>query len=152
MNLKQNEKELYMAACKASEFIKKHYPSAREWDDPVGWCAWYVSNGFMVALHEPETGKILALVAARPVNSPEDGNIPYKHVENGSCIFIDLLLIEEGDPLIIPAFAMECRQRFGDRKQVAWTRVATHDYENFLRNAGRITNIGRPNYVATIPA
>lgn len=144
MNLKQNERELYMMACAASEFMKKHDPSVASWDDPVGWCQWYLSHGFMVILHDPVTYKIVALAAARPVLDPVDGNIPYKYVENGPCIFIDFLAIEDHNSMILPAFAIEMRQRFGQREMVAFHRIRTHEYDGFLRNISRINNIRTP--------
>jgi hypothetical protein len=142
MNIKKDmDKELYMAACRSSEFIKRHHQQAQEWEDPVGWCAWYISNGFMVAMHRPD-GSIGALACGRPVNDPEDGNIPYKFCENGPCIFIDFMAIEDHDALVLPAFGMMLFQRFGNREKIAYQRVSVHNYDNFLRNVGRINNIG----------
>jgi len=142
--------ELLMHSKAAAKFIIKHHPQAGEWDNIIEWCAWYISNSFMAALHHPD-GRIAALVAARPVNCPEDGNIPYKHAEDGPCIFIDFLAIEDHEnPLVYAAFGLLCRDRFGNRERVAYQRVATHDYESFLRNVGRLKKkIGEPSYVAT---
>lgn len=144
MNIvKDTDLALYKAACASSEFIKKHHPQAEEWDDVVGWCAWYISNGFMVAMHRRD-GSIGALACARPVNDPEDGNIPYKHVENGRCIFVDFMAIEDHDALVLPAFGMMLTQRFGQRDKIAYQRVSVHNYDSFLRNIGRINKIGEP--------
>ena len=134
-----------MAAKKSADFMIKHYPPVAEWADPIGWCAWYIDHGFMVALHREEDDSIIGMAAARPVNHELDGNTPYKHAAGGPCIFIDFLAIEGQDPLVLPTFARELRQRFGERKQVAWRRIVSHEYESFLRNAGRIRNVGEPH-------
>jgi|SRR5215471_2144103 len=129
-------------AVKASaEFIKRHHPQAEHWDNILGWCAWYISNGFMVALHREDL-TILALACARPVNDPQDGNIPYKYCEDGDCIFIDFMAIEDHDRFVLPAFAIALVQRFGERKKVAYQRVSVHEFDGFMRNIGRIKKIG----------
>jgi hypothetical protein len=112
----------------------KHDSSVAEWEDPVSWCAWYIRHGFMVMLRGEESHKLLALAAARPVNDTRDGNIPYKYAEDGPCIFVDFLAIEESHPLILPTFGAEMRQRFGRRETVAYQRVRTHNYDHFVRN------------------
>src|SRR5215472_3849538 len=97
-------KRLYILAHAAAAFIEKHYPQAKEWDDLVGWCAWYISNAFMCALFRGD-GSISALAAARPVNCPEDGQIAYKQAQDGACVFIDMLIIEDKDPEALEKFA-----------------------------------------------
>jgi hypothetical protein len=142
MNIKKDmDKEIYKLACAAYQFSRKHHPQMEEWEDPVSYFYWYVSNGFMVTMSRSD-GVIEALACGRPVNDPQDGNIPYKFCENGPCIFIDFLAIENRDPLVLPAFGMSLFQRFGQRKQIAYQRVSVHDYDHFLRNIGRINRIG----------
>jgi hypothetical protein len=138
-------KELYDVACKAAEFIKKNHPQAEEWKDIISYCAWYISHGLMVALFHPVYDEtIVALACARPVNDPQDGNIPYKYCLDGDCIYIDFMAIEEGerDPSILAAYGTMLTDRFGKREKIAYTRVSVHDYDSFLRNVCRINKIG----------
>jgi hypothetical protein len=138
--------ELQYHAEKAALFILRHHPQAKEWADLAGWCAWYISNGFMASIRD-ENHRIIALAAGRPLNDPQDGNIPYKFTRDGSCVFIDFLAIEkDADPQVYEALAAACRERFGEREQVAFQRVSTHDYNHFLRHIGREKRIG-VNYV-----
>jgi len=145
-------KELYSHARTAAIFVQKHHPQAREWPNIIEWCAWYISNGFMTSLRDDD-GKILALAAARPVNCPEDGNIPYKHAHDGKCIFIDFLAIEDHEnQMVYPALGLAMQERFGRRELVAYQRVFKHDYESFLRNVSRIKKkIGEPYEPAKSP-
>jgi len=132
----------------AASFIERHYPQAREWDDLVGWCTWYISHGFMCAL-PTKNGTIGALCAARTVNGPEDGQIAYKHAQDGQCVFIDLLIITDKSPSVYGALGDIMRERFGKRMEVAFQRLAIHDYEDFLRNIMRVKRIGTSHYVTT---
>jgi len=137
-----NDREkIFHLARQAALFIQKHHPQAKEWDNIIEWCVWYISNSFMGALRNEE-GKICALIAARPVNDPDDGNIPYKHASDGQCIYIDFLAIEDREPRVYAAFERICRDRFGKREKIAYTRVAVHDYENLLRIARKQPKIG----------
>ena len=146
MNIKKDiDRELYKAACASYEFARRYDPQMEQWEDPVGWFMWYISNGFCVAMHRGD-GSIGALACGRPVNDPGDGNIAYKFCENGPCIFIDFLAIEDHDALVLPAFSMMLFQRFGERKQIAYRRMRVHEYDSFLRNTGRINRIGEAVY------
>jgi hypothetical protein len=138
--------KLYEAASKSADFIQQYHPQAKEWDDVIGYCAWYISHGFMSAMHD-RNGEIVALACVRPVNDPQDGNIPYKYCEGGDCIYVDFLAISGHDVLALPAFGMLLFQRFGPRSQIAYTRVRTQNYDNFLRNMGRIKIMGESRIV-----
>jgi hypothetical protein len=123
----------------------EHWPGAKDWPDPIGWCAWYISNGFMATLHK-KNGEIGAMAAARPVNCPEDGDTPYKHAKDGDCIFVDFLAVDDGERLALPGFALLLFHRFGERKQIAFVRKSVHTYDGFMRNLSRIRGtIGEPN-------
>jgi len=144
------DEKLLTCAQQAARFIVRHHAQACEWPNVVEWCAWYISNSLMAALHD-ENGEIVALIAGRPVNDPLDGNIPYKHDKGGKCIFIDFLAIEpKYSRAVYPSFVALCLDRFGEREQVAYQRVATHDYQLFLRNMGRQKQIGVTSYGTTI--
>jgi hypothetical protein len=133
--------ELYDAACAAAEFIKRNHPQAKEWDDVISYCAWYIDHGFMAVMHS-EDGTIGALACGRPVNDPQDGNIPYKYCEDGSCIYIDFMAIKDHAPWVLHGFGVILAHRFGERNTIAYTRVSVHGYQDFLRNIGRINKIG----------
>jgi hypothetical protein len=75
-----------------AEFILEHVPQAKTWKDPVRQAAWYISYGFAAAVCDADTGKIVSLVTARPVERPGIGAIPYYFNENGKCLHVDLLL------------------------------------------------------------
>jgi hypothetical protein len=139
-------------ACAAARFIEEHHPESREWEDLVGWCAWFISHGFMAAMHRD--GKITAIAAVRPVNCAEDGHIPYKHATDGKCIFVDLFIVaDHSSEEVFAAFASLCRITFGEREQIAFQRIAKHDYNAFLRNVHKCNKkkIGIP-YVTAQPA
>lgn len=132
---------LYSAARIAAEFMIRHDPSVESWEDPIGWCAWYIDHGFLVGLRSIESGGTKALAAARPVNHPRDGDTPYKYATGGPCVFVDFLAIEDHDPMVLPTFAAELKRRFGDREQVAFRRIKVHAYDSFLRNIERMHRI-----------
>jgi hypothetical protein len=140
--------DLLVESHKAAAFVERHWPQSLEWPDVIGWAAWYISNGFMAALHRAD-GTIAALAAARPVNDPDDGYIPYKHIKSGEFIFVDFLAIEDHAPLALTAFAMLLNDRFGERKKIVYLRTHEYDYQNFVRNLGRIKQIGEPTYGPT---
>jgi len=138
---------LLEAATQTACFIKKHHPQAREWSDLLGWCIWGISYGFVTCLRNDD-GRIVALLAMRPVKDPADGNLAYKHDAEGECIFVDFLMIEDhDDSRVWPTLTEIMRERFGPRKKIAFTRLAVHDYEHFLRNTSKKNRIGVPNYV-----
>jgi hypothetical protein len=77
-------------------FILENYPDAKQWDDPVMKAAWYISHGF-VAVVCGEKGEIVALLAARPVERPGIGVLPYYYNEHGTCLHVDLWCDVSGD-------------------------------------------------------
>lgn len=137
--------QLFIDAAEAATFMTKHHPPAREWVDVIGWCAWYISNGFLGMIRHQD-GTIAAMAAARPVNCYDDGLMPFKHVKDGQTIFVDLLIIDGPQAFAIPGFGFLLFKRFGDRKEIAFTRKSVHSYDGFMRNMGRIKHsvIGEP--------
>ncbi len=136
--------DLFLEACEAAKFMIRHYPQAKDWIDPIGYCAWYISNGFMAFLRKDD-GTIVAMAAARPVTCADDGQIPFKHAHDGQCIFIDFLAIEGEQAVALPGFAFLLQNRFGERREIAFTRQSVHSYDDFVRNIGRIKHrIGEP--------
>ncbi len=137
--------DLFIEAAESAQFMVKHHPPAREWVDVIGWCAWYISNGFLGLLRHAD-GTIAAMAAARPVNCYDDGLTPFKHAKDGKTIFVDLLIIDGKQALAIPGFAFLLSNRFGERKEIAFTRKSVHSYDGFIRNMSRIgkLTIGEP--------
>ena len=132
--------ELLQKSAQAAAFLQEHYPPVFNWDDPIGTCAWYLSNGFM-AMMLRDDGSIAALASARPVDEPGDGAVPYRYNEKGACIFVDLL-VSENVPLAIKGFSFIMRKRFGTRKKVAFFRapkevLRVHDFDVCVRNLER---------------
>jgi hypothetical protein len=92
---------------KFAAFIVENYPDAKQWDDPVMKAAWYISRGF-AAVVCCEAGHIVALLAARPVERPGLGVLPYYFNEGGCCLHVDLWIDVSGDDrarLALKAFA-----------------------------------------------
>ena len=81
---------------KFAEFIVNNYPDAKEWHDPVAKAAWYISLAF-VAVVLGDDGEIMALLAARPVERPGLGVLPYYFNEAGTCLHVDLWIDISGD-------------------------------------------------------
>ena len=132
--------ELLQKSAQAAAFLQEHYPPVFNWDDPIGTCAWYLSNGFM-AMMLRDDGSIAALASARPVDKPGDGAVPYRYNDKGECIFVDLL-VSENVPLAIKGFSFIMRKRFGNRKKVAFFRapkevLRVHDFDVCVRNLER---------------
>jgi hypothetical protein len=101
-------------------FLVEHYPPAREWCDPVGYCAWNISKGFIAAAVDGD--RIVAMCAMRPVDRPGLGVLPYYYNEGGSCLHIDLLVDHSPDLRAITSFRTLFGLRFGPRKTVAMFR------------------------------
>ena len=81
-----------------ADFIVNNYPDAKQWHDPVAKAAWYISHAF-VAVVLGDEGEIVALVAARPVERPGLGVLPYYFNEGGRVMHVDLWVdISRGRP------------------------------------------------------
>jgi hypothetical protein len=128
-------------AFRVADFILRNYEPARKWADPVGYCAWYVSQGFLAMVCNDE-GEIVAVVSMRPVMNPGDGAVPYRFDPEGTCIFIDLLIVKNS-PLSMAGLAYVFKARFGEREKVAYfrrseERLRIHDYSVFFKNVTRM--------------
>jgi hypothetical protein len=122
-----------------SAFMLKHYPPAREWVDPVGYCAWYISKGYTAVVVDEDGEKIVAMCAVRPVDRPGFGVLPFYSHENGPCLHIDLLIDTLADDRAIMAFRNLFWMRFGKRKTVTLFRgteesIHVYDYAKFWRH------------------
>src|SRR5258708_16366999 len=105
---------------KVSVFFLNNYAPAKNWEDPLGYSAWYISHGYLAMVLE-DNGEILGVATARPVAEPSHGACAYAHNADGDCLFLDCLVKKKGYgfKLAMLGFAMLLRQRFGPRKTVA---------------------------------
>ena len=87
---------LQQDAEKFADFIVNNYPDAKEWHDPVAKAAWYISLAF-VAVVLGDDGEIVALCAARPVDRPGIGVLPYYYNEHGRDMHVALWCDVSGD-------------------------------------------------------
>jgi hypothetical protein len=86
-----NHTTLQQDAEKFAAFIVNNYKDAKDWVDPVRKAAWYIGHAFVASVID-EKGDIVALVAARPVDRPGIGVLPYYFNDKGTCLHVDLLL------------------------------------------------------------
>jgi len=121
---------IYDDARDVARFLWKHYPPTRNWMDPVGCIAWYISYGFLGMLKN-DSGRIQAVWVGRPVKKSIDGEKPWNYCELGQCIFMDLVVIKDA-PLALSGVALMVRARFGHRFWMAYHR----------RNEKRIRTVG----------
>ena len=128
---------------KVASFFLDNYAPAEQWEDPLGYSAWYISHGYL-AMVLKEDGEILGVATARPVSDPSHGACAYAHDDRGSCIFVDCLVKKKGYnfSLAMLGFSMLLRQRFGPRETVAYfrrneERMRVHDWRTFIRNLDR---------------
>jgi hypothetical protein len=131
--------KLMVDAERFSAFMTKHYPPAREWEDPVGYCAWYISKGYTAVVVDEDGEKIVAMCAMRPVDRPGFGVLPFYFNEEGKSLHIDLLIDTLADERAIMAFRQLFWMRFGKRKTVAMFRgpeesIHVYDYAKFWRH------------------
>lgn len=106
---------------KFAAFILANYPDAKDWYEPVRKAAWYISHGF-VAVACCQHGKIMALVAARPVERPGLGVLPYYYNEHGTCMHVDLLLDISEDKRAMNVLELFFRMRFPQCTTIAMFR------------------------------
>jgi hypothetical protein len=105
-----------------AEFVVKHVPEAKAWQEPVAQAAWYIGHGFAMAVHDADTGEIVSLVTARPVERPGIGTIPYYFNEGGKSLHVDLLLDIAPDNRSLIAVKLFLQLRFPQCTTVAYFR------------------------------
>jgi hypothetical protein len=128
-----------MQAIRMADWLMEHYEPANGWDDPIGFCAWFISLGFCGTVHDGND--IIAMVGMRPVKELGDGAVPYRYDPDGDFIHVDFL-VGTGNPRAIPALAAIFKQRFGPRKSVSYfrrseERLRVHEYDRFFKNVSR---------------
>jgi len=96
---------------KFAQFILANYPDSKQWTDPVEKAAWYISHAFVASVIRDD-GEIVALVAARPVDRPGIGVLPYYFNENGKDMHVDLLLDISSDKQAMNVLEVFFRLRF----------------------------------------
>ena len=94
-----------------AEFVQEHYPPAMTWEDPVGYCAWFLSHGFMTRLEDADKN-VVAVGAGRPVDRPGMGVLDGYFNEGGTCLHIDLLIDKTDDRRGTHIIRQICKMRF----------------------------------------
>src|SRR5437762_9559260 len=114
---------LLAESVKVSNFFLDNYAPSQNWEDPLGYSAWYISHGYL-AMVMSEHGEILGVATARPVSEPSHGTQHYAHNERGTCIFVDCLVKKKDYKfnLAMRGFAITLQKRFGSRQTVAYFR------------------------------
>lgn len=143
--------KLFASTCQAVWFINQHYPPSHNWKDSFGYCAWYIAHGYMALVIDREN-RIVGLCTARPVMQPGEGAWPYCHDPEGSCIFIDLLLVPKNFDVIVQGLRLTLQERFGHRDKVAYFRgtekkMRIHSYDIFQKNVARVTREQRESQI-----
>ena len=126
---------------KFCEFMVEHYEPAKDWVDPLGYCRWHMSHGFMAAV-VGEDGNIVALGCARPVDRAGFGVLPFYWNEDGSCMHIDLIADASDDERAVLALRDVFIRRFGPRETVTLFRgnesaIHIYQYNRFWRHTAR---------------
>jgi hypothetical protein len=132
---------------KFAAFIIENYPDAKQWIDPVEKAAWYISHCFAASVC-CEAGHMVALLAARPVERPGLGVLPYYFNEGGQCLHVDLWIDVSGDDrarLALKAFALV---RWPQCTTIAMFRhfeesIRVYDIECFWRSFEKIKKVKR---------
>lgn len=123
-------------------FLKEHYVPAKSWVDPLGYCLWNMSHGFMASVIG-EDDKVIAMGVARPVDRPGFGCLPFYFNANGKNLHMDLLVDISDDTKAILALRAFTMQRFGPRETVAMFRhsdenIRIYPYDKFWKNLLRL--------------
>lgn len=113
---------------KFAAFIVANYPDAKEWTHPVEQAAWYINYGFIAAVLDDDR-EIVAILAARPVERPGLGVLPYYFNENGTCMHVDLLVDISPGKRALDVLKAFCQVRWPQCKTIAMFR----HYETNLR-------------------
>lgn len=147
---------LFNAVSQAMYFTFKYYPPSLNWEDPHGYFSWYIGNGYMAVVLDDQN-HIVGLCTARPVMTAGDGAVAYRHDPEGSCIWIDLLLVPKHYQTISNGLRLLLMDRFGHRETVAYfrkheTKLRVHDYDRFAKNLARVTREQKGSNVTTLCA
>jgi hypothetical protein len=126
---------------KFAAFILEHCPETQTWKDPVGFCAWYISHGFIVAVTDGD--QIVAIAAGRPVDRPGMGVLSAYYNEFGSCLHIDLLVDITDDNRAINALCDFCKGRFPHCKVISLFKhfeehIRVYSMAKFFRSLKKI--------------
>ena len=138
---------LQQDAEKFADFIVNNYPDAKEWHDPVAKAAWYISLAF-VAVVLGDDGEIVALCAARPVDRPGIGVLPYYYNEHGRDMHVDLWCDVSGDDRARQVLKLFFQMRFPQCTTISMFRhfegkLNTYDIKCFWRSFEKIRHVKR---------
>lgn len=85
------------ATGKIVEYIREHYSywSDCSDEDLRGWLTWHFCKGLVVAITDPEDGRIAALVIARMFDDPQGFDTDFLHRRNGQICYVELAIADE---------------------------------------------------------
>lgn len=127
---------------KFAEFILRNYPDAKQWNDPVQRAAWYIGHGFVAVVCDDDK-EIVALCAARPVDRPGIGVLPFYFNEGGKCMHVDLWCDVSGDDRARQVLKLFFQYRFPQCTTISMFRhfegkLNTYDIERFWKSFEKI--------------
>jgi hypothetical protein len=138
---------LQQDAEKFAAFIVANYPGAKQWEDPVRQAAWYIAHAF-VAVVTDEDEEIVALCAARPVERPGIGVLPWYYNPTGKCLHVDLWIDISGNDRARVALRTFFQWRFPQCTTIAMFRhfeegLRTYDIERFWKHFEKLKRVKR---------
>ena len=109
--------------------------------------AWYISHALAATVVDEE-GAIVALLAARPVDRPGIGVIPYYFNKGGGCMHIDIWLDVSEDDRARMVLCSWCRMRFPQCTTIAMFRhfeekLRVYSLSRFWRSLEKIKYVPR---------
>lgn len=118
-------------------YLNKNYEPVRKWplDMVQRWFEWFEHFN----LHEiivNESNDIKAIAFARPVEKSEDGLEEYHYDPTGTCLFVDMVICEEGTK---KQLLEAIYRKMGSMKKIAFKRVKNlhsireYDFNKFMK-------------------
>jgi hypothetical protein len=132
---------------KFASFIVNNYPDAKEWHEPVEKAAWYIAHAF-VATVLGDDQEIVALCAARPVDRPGIGVLPYYYNDEGTCMHVDLWVDVSQDDRARQVLKLFFQWRFPQCTTIAMFRhfeesIRVYSLAKFWRSFEKIRHVKR---------
>jgi hypothetical protein len=130
-----------------AQFIVNNYPDAKEWHDPVAKAGWYIAHVFVASVLGDD-GEIVALCAARPVDRPGIGVLPYYFNEKGRDLHVDLWCDVSQDDRARQVLKLFFQMRFPQCTTITMFRhyeehLRTYSIQKFWRSFEKIRYVKR---------
>jgi hypothetical protein len=132
---------------KFAQFIVENYPDAKQWHEPVQKAAWYIAHAFVASVLGDE-GEIVALCAARPVDRPGIGVLPYYYNDAGRDLHVDLWCDVSEDDRARQVLKLFFQWRFPQCTTITMFRhfeehLRTYPIKKFWRSFEKIRHVKR---------